>query len=1064
MAMPFSPCDPADGSCDAEASLSILRHIFGPVVDSLVAGADPGAVASANILATMFSFFNSGILIIGSLIVSYVAVMGAVNTANDGEAMGRDWSSLWTPVRIVSGAAVLLPTTSGYSFIQLIVLLFSLWGIGFGNGTYRTGMEMGLLSPDGVVQGVNEPGVYYGFRDYAKGFIATSYCARAANAIYTGQLPGPAQVPRVRGSMIGGADIQYETDGKRFSVFPARDTNGWSNLGGGEPICGTLTLGLYFPGWPATTTDPTQLALQSLRMQVQQAKWDALRQLEAELTTWVNTWPTDITLSGWNRVDSREFNRIVKRWEDQVAISLAARVDSESPGVTSALDGIVTNLTRDGWATAGGWFQKVGMLRGQVVNIMSEPVATAGAPTFAGLPNDPRRTLLANSVVTAVDTVLRKANANATFTGSAPTPQPGDFASVIPQDTDAGIDPTAISSHVDAQMASFVNSTMQSVVDLATGESATGETLCGTAGQMGGSINRMKCIGDYLALSYAGLVLADTAIKTKVTALRVTAGALSSVDAAGFGLDLDAITTPIWDFVIQTISPFIATLVSYIRPLAFYFGVIIPSMPYIIFMVVVLGWILAVLQAMIAAPLWAVMHMTPDRTFIGSQRQGYLLLLSMFARPALAVVGLFAAILLVDPFINFAAKGFFAMRGAVAASSGTVGAVADFVTFAWWLIAFGLLLMPVMYMAFTLPQALPDQVLRWIGAGTGDLGESGASGKVLAGLAATSTGGGLLAASRRGGAGRALPKRLDERGAPGALPPPTDDGGPAPSGSAPGGAPGRGGSRRNAPINANSQGITPIIDDAVNDKQFDAGRTKPVPAGATTGSYAGARYQRSDVLSAGPAGVDATRDLESDGTSIGTSKASGPVNAGAQGVAPSIAATLAAGAATRRTESGGVGVGVVDTRHDPRYSAPPGASNRFTGGANTPVAAQGIGSPLRERERSDAAAAGTSGVGGDPLARPGSAPMRERERSEAEAADSTGGGEGFAGTGSSSILRSGGNPPVGSANDSGPKAGVWKRPQELLKADDAGNPDSTDNSIVNHSRDNPPAERRDDEQ
>jgi conjugal transfer/type IV secretion protein DotA/TraY len=48
--------------------------------------------------------------------------------------------------------------------------------------------------------------------------------------------------------------------------------------------------------------------------------------------------------------------------------------------------------------------------------------------------------------------------------------------------------------------------------------------------------------------------------------------------------------------------------------------------------------------------------MTPDRTFVGSQSQGYLLLLSLFARPALAVVGLFAAMLVSDPIIDFIAR------------------------------------------------------------------------------------------------------------------------------------------------------------------------------------------------------------------------------------------------------------------------------------------------------------------------------------------------------------------------------------------------------------------------
>lgn len=86
--MPFSPCDDAANCTDH--SVDMLRSIFGPVIDALVTGADPDTVSAAsNVIATIMGFFNSGILIVGTLIVSYVAVMGTLNTANDGEVMGQ---------------------------------------------------------------------------------------------------------------------------------------------------------------------------------------------------------------------------------------------------------------------------------------------------------------------------------------------------------------------------------------------------------------------------------------------------------------------------------------------------------------------------------------------------------------------------------------------------------------------------------------------------------------------------------------------------------------------------------------------------------------------------------------------------------------------------------------------------------------------------------------------------------------------------------------------------------------------------------------------------------------
>lgn len=863
--MPFSPCD--DASACTDASVDMLRRIFGGVVDALVTGADPDTVAaSSNILATMFSFFNSGILIIGSLIVSYVAVMGTLNTANDGEAMGRNWSSLWTPVRIVAGGAVLLPTTSGFSFIQLVVMMFALWGVGFANGTYKTGMAMGILSPDGVVQGVNQPGTYYGMRDFARQYLAASYCARAANSIYA----DGGVSPQVQANPT--QDKIKTTDGRTEYTFYIKDRNATTNLAGGEPFCGTVNVARYTA---QAMSDPTAAALEQLRAAVQDKKVAAAADMMQELETWVNTWPSDINQPGWENVDSDKFNTIVKKYEDKVATDLASSVTGNQAGVDSGLTSFANSLTSDGWSAAGGWFQRVGMVRGQIANVMSESVGSVTSPSLSALPADARSTLLSNSVTTVTEAINKKSEEKASY-ASSNTAKPEDIASLIPKDAQSDINPGSIKANMDAKMSSFVNRTMQDVVEIATGANGPGTTpLCGTAGQMGGSLNRMKCVGDYLAVARAGIAVADVAIKTAATALRVVAGTLSSVKGVGTGLDLDKVVTPIWDWVIEVPVKQLAMMASYIEPLAFYFGVFLPSLPYTIFMIVVVGWILAVLQSIIAAPLWAVMHMTPDRTFVGSQTQGYLLLLSLFARPALAVVGLFAAVLVSDPIIDYIAKGFFAMRGAVVSSTGTVGAIAEFLTFAWWFMVFGLTLLPVLYMTFGLPQILPDHVLRWIGAGVSDLGETSAVGQMRGGMAAAGAGVGA-AAGRLGNTPKA---RLGRGG--GLLPDDTPPGGGSPGGGGGGGRSG-GGGRLAQTLNTNPQGVAPQAPEMqapppsppadnrrMRDKVGEAAGVA-IGRGITGGTAAAVRTvgrAGTVALSAGVAGVSAYQD--SDGASFG---------------------------------------------------------------------------------------------------------------------------------------------------------------------------------------------------
>jgi len=225
-------------------------------------------------------------------------------------------------------------------------------------------------------------------------------------------------------------------------------------------------------------------------------------------------------------------------------------------------------------------------------------------------------------------------------------------------------------------------------------------------------------------------------------------------------------------------------------------------------MVAAVGWLLQVLQSIVAAPLWAVMHMTPDRTFIGSQTQGYLLLFTLFVRPALVILGLFAAFVIANPVISYLAKAFFAMRTSNVSSSESLGWFVEFLTFRDWLVMFGLLLLPVIYMIFGLSQVLADTVLSWISAGIRPMGETSASDEMRRSFERSSVGGGGISTSRRSAniqhnSSNNTGGDSGGSGSPGgSISPSSGGGGGSISGS------GRGSSKQRL-LSGNSQGVTP---------------------------------------------------------------------------------------------------------------------------------------------------------------------------------------------------------------------------------------------------------------
>lgn len=869
-AMPFSPC-PSGGSCP-DVSVGILRRIFGPVIDALASGADPNTVSqAASTLGSMFSVFNSGVLVVASLIVSFIAVMGAVNTAQDGEAMGKSWSSVWTPVRVVAGAGFLLPSASGFSFIQHVVLMLALWGVGLANSVFDKGVQAGIVG--GALTNISAQAGYgsgakpsesfplYDVRKFAQQYLGLSYCAFSSNKLYDDSGAG-GSAPAVKADTTPDTTAIEDKGGSvTTKTFLIRDRNAASNLAGGSPFCGTVKVYAFnaAPSVPSnnnnasetlngSTATANQAALQAVRVAATSAKQQALVQLMQDIDAWVATMPYSLSQPGWDSVNSQQFNVIVDNAQQAVLTNLTNQISGDAT-LTQIMQAWTTSVTKDGWAMAGGFQQRLGGVREEMAKIYSAAPADATAPNFGGLPDDARAQMLANGVDAVTRTIISKADAGAGALNG--TPNPAELNSVVP-DSLNGLNVDTMRSGFDSRMSKFVNWGMQ----------GTTEILIGSSGDVD-AISRIKRVGDWMTVLSSMTLAADTALKTAITGLRAAAGMVGSVKLAGTGVDLSPVGTAVWDWALSVVVPQLAKMMSWLDILAFYFGTFLPSLPYGIFMIVVVGWVLAVIQSVVAAPLWMVMHMRPSQTFIGSDQQGYLLLLSLFVRPALAVLGLFAGILAADPIVDYLAKAFFSMRTAIVTSQESLGWIVEFMTFTNWMTVFGFILLPITYMVFGLPQVLPDHVLKWIGAGVADLGETNASHTMRGGME-------RAALASAGAPPVALPRR-GSGGAPG--------GSEAPSGPRlPPGGGGRGGQRGErgqAPINAGGQGVAP--------PEADIGA--PVaPVAIRSEKPASTRQSGNPSLSSGTQGVAALDEKPAaSGTALSkapTTSTDKPINTG----------------------------------------------------------------------------------------------------------------------------------------------------------------------------------------
>lgn len=125
-----------------DSSLVFLSNLFG-VVDGVLAG------TGSQIFPRMMAVFNSAILALGSIVFTYVLLMGTMHTAHEGEFLGRQWSSILIPLRTTFGLALLVPKASGYCIVQIFVMWVVVQGVGAADKIWNSALD--YLSQGGKI-------------------------------------------------------------------------------------------------------------------------------------------------------------------------------------------------------------------------------------------------------------------------------------------------------------------------------------------------------------------------------------------------------------------------------------------------------------------------------------------------------------------------------------------------------------------------------------------------------------------------------------------------------------------------------------------------------------------------------------------------------------------------------------------------------------------------------------------------------------------------------------------------------------------------------------------------
>ena len=99
--------------------------------------------------------------------------------------------------------------------------------------------------------------------------------------------------------------------------------------------------------------------------------------------------------------------------------------------------------------------------------------------------------------------------------------------------------------------------------------------------------------------------------------------------------------------VIEWMKPALMIVAGVFLGIGLMLGFYVPLYPFMIFTFGVIGWLITVLEAMVAAPLVCLGLTHPEgHDFLGEAKQAMMLLLGVFIIPVLMVIGLFASTIL----------------------------------------------------------------------------------------------------------------------------------------------------------------------------------------------------------------------------------------------------------------------------------------------------------------------------------------------------------------------------------------------------------------------------------
>lgn len=769
----------------------ILIPIFGEAISCKVPGAPCGTMGdqlteaaknSGELLANLFQVFNASTLIFLTILLIFVGLFGFTKTALEGEFLGRSWNTAFTGMRLVTAVCYLLPMPNSYSVVQNFAMYVTLWGSGVGNqvnvaiaDTYLKRLQRSMMQRE-----PNAASIDTELRD----ILMMRTCVALLNQTY----------PKTATSIFY-SDLRFGADRRvngttEYGFYENGNLNQYQSA-----PCGTITIRPYKSNLigrdkDAISTTPTSGVWNSAfnADPLTVSARETMVKLTDKLVTMVRDGKTSTLITQLDPstgllmgtlseslaqmyIDaqpkmnddgngikegpktSNPYGTVITPDQARAAISVYASLYSYAQ---KNLDGVIvdakkimtTESTSDSpdsilvqakkMLTQGGWMATASTYRTMLDMVSIDFNKTTDKPFELMPPN--QKELLQNSESGANSMGQIMSNVDLMISSIFDSTEAREtIASSVTVSEDArAIEPPKVNKSTFTKLASSDGST-NAIVDLLYGSSFINAQRNAVIKGMAVSpdadpLYQLKNIGDTVTATAEVINTVEIGTRVAMAALDVTGSAVTG-NLIGKALGANDVKNSLirgGQYILEGVFSTMRAATLGLLGLGYMFSTWLPALPFVSFLMAQMGWLFGAIMTLFALNIWAVMHATPARSdsFIGSEAQGYLLLVSLFFRPAITTCALAFSYVIAPPVVKLVNITLIPLMYATNVSSNTFSVI--FATI-FCLILYFVVIKGVLVMVYSIPQSFPDEVMRIISAGIGDLGQSSGMSEIRTG-------------------------------------------------------------------------------------------------------------------------------------------------------------------------------------------------------------------------------------------------------------------------------------------------------------------------------------------